>query len=190
MLVTLSYSASLGQPGQCITCPGSYSYWYLLCSASLGQHGQCTYLPVFMFVLCVSRCTVCTVLVFLVQCFAWSVRAMYLLARVRTCSGTSCAVGQHGRCTYLPVSVMYLRVRACILVQCFVMGNPSHVRVLVFGLSRCNCSATPTDMDSLLVMSRDGFYVRCICAGCLHLTCRAAIDFLCVQLIAKVGNPG
>ena len=27
MLVPLSYSASLGQPRQCITCPGSYSYW-------------------------------------------------------------------------------------------------------------------------------------------------------------------
>ena len=92
-----------------------------------------------------------------------------------TCTGTSCAVGQHGRCTYLPASVLYLRVRACILVQCFVVGNPSHVRVLVFGLSRCNCSATPTDMDSLLVMSRDGFYVRCICAGCLYLICRGAV---------------
>ena len=99
----------------------------------------------------------CTALVSLVECFAWFVRAMYLLARIRTCIGTSCAVGQHGRCTYLPVSVMYLRVRACILVQYFVMGNPSHVRVLVFGLSRCNCSATSTDMDSLLVMLRDGF---------------------------------
>ena len=77
-------------------------------------------LPVFMFVLCVSRCTVCTVVVSLVQCFAWSVRAMYLLARVRSCTGTSCAVGQHGRCTYLPVSVIYLRVQACILVQCFL----------------------------------------------------------------------
>ena len=69
-----------------------------------------------MFVLCVSRYTLCTVLVSLVQCFAWSVRAMYLLACVCTCTGTSCAVGQHGRCTDLPVSVLYLRVRACILV--------------------------------------------------------------------------
>ena len=63
----------------------------------------------------------CTVLVSLVQCFAWSVRAIYLLARVRTYTGTSCVIGQHGRCIYLPVSVMYLRVGACILVQCFVM---------------------------------------------------------------------
>ena len=180
VLVPLSYSASLGQPGQCITCPGSYSYWYPLCSASI-------YLPVFMFVLCLSRCTVCTVLVSLVQCFAWSVRAMYLLAHVRTCTGTSCAVGQHGRCTHLPVSVLHLRVRVCILVQCFVMGNPSHVRVLVFGLSRCNCSATPTDMDSLLVMSRDGFYVRCICGGCLYLTHRGAIVCLPVCTAKREG---
>ena len=57
---------------------------------------------------------------------------------------------------------MYLRVLGCILVQGFIVGNPRHVLVLVFGLSRCNCSATPTDMDSLLVVSRDGFYVRCI----------------------------
>ena len=129
----------------------------------------------------------CTVLVSLVQCFTWSVRAMYLPARVRTCTGTSSAVGQHGRCTCLPVSVMYLRVRACILVQCFIMGNPSHVRVLVFGLLRCNCSATPTDMDSLLVMSREGFYVRCICAGCLYLTCRGAIVCLPVCTANREG---
>ena len=123
----------------------------------------------------------------LVKCFAWSVRAMYLLARVRTCTGTSCAVGQHGRCIYLPVSVMYLRVRTRIRVLCFVMGNPSHIRILVFGLSRCNCSATPTDMDSLLVMSRDGFYVRCICAGCLYLTCRGAIVCLPVCTANREG---
>ena len=129
----------------------------------------------------------CTVLVSLVQYFAWSVRVMYLLARVRTCTGTSCAVGQHGHCTFLPVSVMYLRVRARILVQCFVIGNSSHVRVLVFGLSRCNCSATPTDMGSLLVMSRDGFYVRCICAGCLYLTCRGAIVCLPVCTANREG---
>ena len=135
----------LVRTGNVPTCPCSYSYWYLLCSASLGQHGQCTYLPVFVLVLLP-----------LVQCFAWTARAMYLCAR------------------------------ACILVRCFVMSNPSHVRILVFGLSRCTCSATPTDMDSLLVMSRDGFYVRCICAGCLYLTCRGAIvPCLCVQLKGK-----
>ena len=156
-------------------------------SASLGQHGHVPTCPWFMFVLCVSHCTVCTVLVSLVQCFAWSVRVMYLLARVRTYTGTSCAVGQHGHCTFLSVSVMYLRVRACILVQYFFMGNPIHVRVLVFGLSRCNCIATPTDMDSLLVLSRDGFYVRCICAGCLYLTCRGAIVCLPVCTANREG---
>ena len=68
------------------------------------------------------------------------------------------------------------------------MGNPSHVRILVFGLSRCTCSATPTDMDSLLVMSRDGFYVRCICAGCLYLTCRGAIVRLPVCAADREGG--
>ena len=98
------------------------------------------------------------VLVPLVQCFAWSARAMYLYAR------------------------------ACILVQCFVMGNPSHVRILVFRLSRCTCSATPNDMDSLLVMSRDDFYIRCICAGCLYLTCRGAIVRLPVCTADREGG--
>ena len=70
---------------------------------------------------------------------------------------------------------MYLFARARILVQYFGMGNPSDVRILVFGLSSCTCSATPTDMNSLLVMSRDGFYVRRICACCLYLTCRGAV---------------
>ena len=83
---------------------------------------------------------------------------------------------------------MYLFARACILVQCFGMGNPSYVRILVFGLSRCTCSATPTDMDSLLVMSRDGFYVRCICAGCLYLTCRGAIVRLPVCTADREGG--
>ena len=138
-------------------------------------------------VVCESLHSVYCACISLVQCFAWSVRAMYLLARVCTCTGTYCAVGQHGCRTYLPVSVLYLPIRACILVQCFVMGNPSHVRVLVFGLSRCNCSATPTDMDSLLVMSRDGFYVSCICAGCLNLTCRGAIACLPVCTVKREG---
>ena len=155
------------------TCPWSYSSWYLLCSASLGQHGLCTYVPVLvsLYSVCavlrtgnVPTCSwpysywcpheLCTyrylpvvvlVLVPLVQCFAWTARAMYLCAP------------------------------ACILVQCFVMGNPSYVHILVFGLSRCTCSTTPTDMDSLLVMSCDDFYIRCTCAGCLYLTCRGAI---------------
>ena len=106
-------SALLDSTGNLPTCPCSYSYWYLLCSASLGQHGLCTYLPVVVFVL-------------------KSARVMYLLARVRTRTGTSCAVlrldstgnvpscpwsysywyllcsaslGQHGLCTYVPVLV-------------------------------------------------------------------------------------
>ena len=83
---------------------------------------------------------------------------------------------------------MYLYARACIFVQ----GNPSHVRILVFGLSRCTHSATPTDMDSLLVMSRDGFYVRCFCAGCLYLTCRGEIVRLPVCTADREGgwHPG
>ena len=177
------------------TCPWSYSYWCLLCSASLGQHGQCTYFPV-----------VILVLVPLVQCFAWTARAMYLCARA--CILVQClysaSLGQHGQCIYLPVVLlilvplvqcfariaraMYLCARACILVQCFVMGNPSHVRILVFGVSRCTCSATPTDLDSLLVMSRHGFYVRCICAGCLYLTCRGAIVHLPVCTADREGG--
>ena len=140
------------------------------------------------------------VLVPLVQCFAWTVRAIYLLARGRTDTGVRtgnvltcpCSYSYwYLLCTYLPVVVpalvplvqcfawtaraMYLCARACILLQCFVMGNPNYVHILVFGLSRCTCSATPTDMDSLLVMLRDDFYIRCICAGCLYLTCRGAI---------------
>ena len=62
-----------------LICPCSYSYWYSLYSASLGQHGQCAYLPVFVLVLCVNRCTVCTVLVLLVQRFLGLVRAMTCL---------------------------------------------------------------------------------------------------------------
>ena len=147
----------LVRTGHVPTCPCSHLYRYLLCS--------------------------------------WTARALYLLAHVRNVPTCPClypcvllwAVGQYGHCTFLPMSVMYLHVRACILVQCFVMGNPSHVRVLVFGLSRCNCSATPTDMDSLLVMSRDGYYVRCICAGCLYLTCRGAIVCLPVCTANREG---
>ena len=48
----------LVSPGNVPICSCSYSYWYPLYSASLGQHGQCAYLPVFVLVLCVNRCTV------------------------------------------------------------------------------------------------------------------------------------
>ena len=83
--------------------------------SSLGYHGRSTYSPVLVlfagisFVQCFAR---------LVQCFAWSVRVMYLLALVRTYTGTSCAVGQHGYCTFLPVSLMCLRVRARVVHTC------------------------------------------------------------------------
>ena len=101
-----------------------------LYSASLGQPGQCIYLPVLVLVL-----------VPLVQCFAWSARAMNPCARVHTCAVCeslhsvycacilctvlrlvctgnvptcpcsysywyllcSASLGQHGQCTYLPV---------------------------------------------------------------------------------------
>ena len=117
---------------------------------------------------------------------------MYPLALVRTYTGTFCADGQHGHCTFLPVSLMclrdrarvYIRVRACILVQCFVMGNPSHVCVLVFGLSRCNCIATPIDMDSLLVMSLYLCWLFVLKPVEVRL-CAC----LCVQLIAKLATP-
>ena len=108
-LVPLSYSSSLGQPRQCITCPGSYSYWSAKrgqmclvcptpCAIRLGITGAehthpCWYCAGTSFVQCFAR---------LVQCFAWSVRVMFLLALVRTYTGTSCAVGQHGHCTFRP----------------------------------------------------------------------------------------
>ena len=117
-----------------------------LCSAS---HGQCTYLPVVVLVLV-------------------SARVMYLLARGRTRTGTSCAVLRLDSTGYVPMC-------PCLHPCTVVLGNLSYVRILVFGLSRCTCSATPTEMDSLLVMSRDDFYIRCICAGCLYLTCRGAV---------------
>ena len=110
-------------------CPCSYSYWYLLCSASLGQHELCTYLPVVVLVLL-------------------SARVMYLLARVCTRTGTSCAVlrldstgnvltcpwsysywyllcsaslEQHGLCTYVPVLVSLYSV--CAVLRLDSTGN-------------------------------------------------------------------
>ena len=82
----------LVSPGNVPICPCSYSYWYPLYSASLGQHGQCAYLPVFVLVLWVNRCTLCTVVVLLVQRFLGLARDMYLFARVRTRTGIPCAV--------------------------------------------------------------------------------------------------
>ena len=51
MLVPLSYSASLGQPGQYITCPGSYSYWYAPCAVRLGITGAVHIRPCWYLVL-------------------------------------------------------------------------------------------------------------------------------------------
>ena len=119
----------LVRTGYVPTCPCSYSYWYLLCSASLEQHGQCTYLPVVVLVLV-------------------STRVMYLLARVRTGTGTSCVVlrldstgnvpicpwsysywyllcsaslGQRGLCTYMPVLVSLYS--ACAVLRLNSTGN-------------------------------------------------------------------
>ena len=118
LAVPLSYSASLGQPRQCITCPGSYSYWSAKrgqmclvcptpCAVRLGITGAehtrpCWYCAGTSFVQYFAR---------LVQCFAWSVRVMYLLALVRTYTYLLCS--WTARALYLlPVSLMYLRVRA------------------------------------------------------------------------------
>ena len=111
VLVPLLYSAPLGQPGECMICLGSNSYWYPLCSASLGQHGQCTYLPVFMLVLWDSlhsvccACIPCTVLrlvrtghvptcpcshLYWYLLCSWIARALYLLARVRNVPTCPC----------------------------------------------------------------------------------------------------
>ena len=119
----------LVRTGNVPTCPCWYSYWYLLCSASLGQHGQCTYLPMVVLILV-------------------SARVMYLLARVRTRTGTSCAVlclditgnvttcpwscsywyllcsaslGQHGLCTYVPALASLYSV--CAVVRLDITGN-------------------------------------------------------------------
>ena len=97
-----------------------------------------------------NRCTVCTVLVSLVQCFAWTARAMYLLARGRTRTGVrtgnvptcpcsysywyllcSASLGQHGQYTYLPVVVL-------VLVSARVMYLLARVR------TRTGTSCVPT----------------------------------------------
>ena len=141
--------------------PLSYNASLGLYSASPGPYGSCTYLPLFALIP-----------VPLVQLDSTGI--------VPSCP---CPL-----CTYVSVLVSYLRIRACIRAQCFVMGNPSHARVLVFGLSRSNCIATPIDMDSLLVMSCDVFcFFVCIRAGCLYLTCRGAIVCLPVCTANREG---
>ena len=119
----------LVRTGNVSTCPCSYSYWYLLYIVSLGQHGQCTYLRVVVLVLV-------------------SARVRYLLARIRTRTGTSCAVlrldstsnvptcpwwysysyllysaslGQHGLYTYVPVLVSLYSV--CAVLRLDSTGN-------------------------------------------------------------------
>ena len=66
-----------------------------LYSASLGQPGQFIYLPVLVLVL-----------VPLVQCFAWSVRAMNLFARVHTCA--VCESLHSVYCACIPCTVLRL----------------------------------------------------------------------------------
>ena len=112
----------------------------------------------------------------IVQCFGMGkpghVRILVFGLSRCTCSTThtdtdSVSLGPHGQCTYLLVLVLVavlvliqcFGVRAyCAftLVQCFGMGKPGHVRIFVFGLSRCTCSAAHTDRDSLLMMSHGG----------------------------------
>ena len=121
MLVPLWYSASLGQPRQCITCPGLYSYW----SAKRGQ----------MCLVCPTPCAVrlgitgaghtrpCWYLAgtSFVQCFAWSAQAMYhlpglvlvLVSQTRANVPSlpyplRSSLGYHGRWTYSPVLVFVL----------------------------------------------------------------------------------
>ena len=66
-----------------------------LYSASLVQPGQCIYFPVLVLVL-----------VLLVQCFAWSTRAMNLFARVHTC--TVCESLHSVYCACIPLTVLRL----------------------------------------------------------------------------------
>ena len=104
VLVPLSYSALLGQPRQCITCPGSYSYWSAKrgqiclvcptpCAVRLGITGAehtrpCWYLCWYLFrtVLHLVRTShvptcPCSHLYRYLLC-SWTARALYLLARV------------------------------------------------------------------------------------------------------------
>ena len=121
----------LGITGAEHTRPCWYLCWYLfrtvLCSACTvlrlvrtGHVPTCPCLHLYRYFLC-----------------SWTARALYLLARVLNVPTCPCLYR-----TYVSVLVSPCTV--------FVMGNPSHVRVLVFGLSRCNCIATPIDMDMYL----------------------------------------
>ena len=129
----------LVSPGNVTICPCLYSYWYPLYSATLGQRGKCTYLPVFVLVLCVNRCTVCTVLVLLVQRFLGLARAMYLVCPcLRSyCTCTPCTVFRLAHTGNVPIC-------PCL----YSLLDLYHCTVF-YKLSRCACSATYFDMDSV-----------------------------------------
>ena len=157
----------LVSPGNVPICPCSYPYWYPLYSASLGQHGQCAYLPVFVLVLCVNRCTVCTVLVLLVQRFLGLARAMYIFARVRTRTGTPLYP------LYMPARVMHLLTRACartVLV-------PSHSMYCIVPLAaKTELYGRPQQKQSCTDVR-----VRLVCVGGLIVRAHSALLCMCIN---------
>ena len=77
-----------------------------------GQHGRCTYLAracACTYVLCLYHCTMCTVLVPLVQCFG---------------------MASTGNVPILLVFVLGRTYCACTIAQCFDMGNPGNLPIL------------------------------------------------------------
>ena len=126
----------LDSTGNVPTCPWPYSYWYLLCSASFGQHGLCTYVPVL-------------VSLYSVQCFAWTTRTMYLLARGRTRTGTSCAVLRLYNTGYVPIVLVPL-------VQCFAW-TARVMYLLARGRTRTGTSCAVLRLDST------GYVPMCPC---------------------------
>ena len=108
MLVPLSYSASLGQPRQCITCTGSYSYW----AAKRGQ-----------------MCLVCPTL----AQFARVSQALNILARVGTWLvplSYSASLGQPRQCITCPGSYSYWSAKR---QMCLVCPTPCAVRLGITG---------------------------------------------------------
>ena len=85
----------LGSTGDVPTCPCWYSCWYPFVQCFACQRGQCIYLPVLVLVL-----------VPVVQCFAWSARAMNLFARVFTCA--VCESLHSVYCAFIPCTVLRL----------------------------------------------------------------------------------
>ena len=140
--------------------------------SGMASTGNVPNLPVFVLVLCVYRCTVCTVHVpLVVQWFG---------------------VASMGNVPILPVYVLVLWVYHCTvctvfapLAQCFGMGNPGDVRILMFGLARCTCSATNTVM-----MRRSCDCLKSYVVGCLYPTCTGAIARLpACTADREVGRP-